>query len=71
MRLLVLKRAIDKAQQTFSFETYNSNGVYYIKNITGAKSAVLDLYHADFFNEKEIDILSPIINSMGGYDFFF
>lgn len=65
MRLLVLKRAIDKAQQTFSFETYNSNGVYYIKNITGAKSAVLDLYHADFFNEKEIDILSPIINSMG------
>ena len=58
MRLLVLKRAIDKAQQTFSFETYNSNGVYYIKNITGAKSAVLDLYHADFFNEKEIDILN-------------
>lgn len=65
MRLLELKKAIEKAQEAFSYETYNSNGVYYIKNVAGAKSAVLDLYHAKFFNDNELSMLSPIINSMG------
>lgn len=65
MRLLALKRAIEKAQQVFNFETYNSSGMYYIKNVAEVKSAVLELLHAHFFNEKEIDMLSPIINSMG------
>lgn len=65
MRLIELKRAIDKSHQLFNYKLDNANGYYYVSNVINLKSAILELYSIKFFNEDERRILLPIVNSMG------
>lgn len=65
MRLVELKRAIERSLQTYKFEVSNSNGYYYIGNILALKSSLLELNKVNLFDEKEKRLLSPIFNSMG------
>lgn len=65
MRLILLREAISIAYNTFDYKSYNSNGSYYIEQVNKAKSGILKLLSVDFFNEQDLILLDPIINSTG------
>ena len=66
MRLLDIKKSLNKALELFQPKYSNSGSTFYIDNILKMKMAVHELYNIGLLTYKEtsVDVFTIIISSM-------